>query len=113
MAAELKALETLEAEDDVAAPPLPDSPPPLPPPASGAPETRPASPPPPPPLPAFGEAPSMLHPGPLPAFGEATQTTQMKTMAETVGVLEAKVRQLENKVQAIEVLLSKVPQRFQ
>ncbi len=32
VAAELKALETLEAEDDVAAPPLPDSPPPPPPP---------------------------------------------------------------------------------
>ena len=37
-----------------------------------------------------------------------TLETQMKTMTETVGVLEAKVRQLENKVQAIEVLLSQL-----
>ena len=108
VAAELKALETLEAEDDVAAPPLPDSPPPPPPPASGAPETRPASPPPPPrpdgpPGPAGPQGPAgpAGPPGPAGPDLHIGMSVKQAELESSVAALSAKVSELQRTVQRL------------
>ncbi len=108
MAAELKALETLEAEDDVAAPPLPDSPPPPAPPASGAPKTCPASPPPPPrpdgpPGPAGPQGPAgpAGPPGPAGPDLHIGMSVKQAELESSVAALSAKVSELQRTVQRL------------
>ncbi len=108
VAAELKALETLEAEDDVAAPPLPDSPPPPAPPASGAPKTRPASPPPPPrpdgpPGPAGPQGPAgpAGPPGPAGPDLHIGMSVKQAELESSVAALSAKVSELQRTVQRL------------
>ncbi len=108
MAAELEALETLEAEDDVAAPPLPDSPPPPAPPASGAPKTRPASPPPPPrpdgpPGPAGPQGPAgpAGPPGPAGPDLHIGMSVKQAELESSVAALSAKVSELQRTVQRL------------